>query len=101
LLDIYLVRPASSFIPCSNVQGISDYRGILLEVEWGENSLEHQVEKLVLVYHKTNVPSLQSFLTGKFASRANNGSYVEETGKRFKENSLREHRSLCLHKILR
>jgi hypothetical protein len=29
------------------------------KTEWGENWREHQVEKLVPVYHKTNVPSPQ------------------------------------------
>ena len=36
LLDVYLVRPESAFTSCSNVQGISDHCGAVLEVEWGE-----------------------------------------------------------------
>jgi len=36
------------------------------------------VESLVPVYHKTNVTSLQSFLRGKFASWASNGSCVDD-----------------------
>ena len=65
LLDVYLVRPESAFTSCSNFQGIIDHCGVLLEVEWGENCRKHQVESLVPVYHKTNVPELQRFLSDK------------------------------------
>ena len=61
-LDIYLVQPESMLTSCRNVQGISDHCGVLLEVEWGENCREHQVSRLVPVYHKTKVTGLQSFL---------------------------------------
>jgi hypothetical protein len=37
LLDVYLVRPKSSFISCSVVQGISDHCVVLLEAELEEN----------------------------------------------------------------
>ena len=67
------------------VQGINDHCRVLWEVEWGDNCHEHQVERLVPVYHKTNVPGLQSFFRGKFTSRASNGSCVEEIWKRVKE----------------
>ena len=60
MLDVYLVWPKSSFTFCSNVQGISDHCRVQLEVEWGQNCLEHQVERLAPVYHKTNIPFLQS-----------------------------------------
>jgi len=43
------------------------------------------VEILVHVYHKTNVPGLQSFLREKFASWTSNGGYVEEIWKSFKD----------------
>ena len=78
LLDVYLVWSESSFTSCSKVLKISDHCGVLLEVEWGENCREHQVERLVPVYHKTNVPRLQSFLRGKFTSWATNCSCMEE-----------------------
>ena len=48
LLDVYLDRPESAFTSYNNVQGISDHCG-----EWGENCREHQVERLIPVYHKT------------------------------------------------
>ena len=54
--------------------------GVLLDVEWGENCSENQVERLVPVYHKTKVQSLQSFPRGIFASWASNGSCEEEFG---------------------
>ena len=34
LLDVYLVRPESSFTASSIVQGISDHHVVVLEVEW-------------------------------------------------------------------
>ena len=43
------------------------------------------MEILVHVYHKTNVPGLQSFLREKFASWTRNGSYMEEMWKISKE----------------
>ena len=43
------------------------------------------MERLVPAYHKTNVTGLQSFLRGKFASWASNGSCVKEIRKCFKE----------------
>jgi len=78
LLDVHLVRHKRAFTSCSNVQGISDHCGVLLEVEWGENCRQHQVETLVPVYHKTNIAGLQRFLRGKFASWASYGRWVEE-----------------------
>jgi len=80
LLDVYLVRPKSAFASCSNAQGISDHGRVLLEVERGKNCHEHQVERLVPMYHKTNVTGLQIFLRGKFASRASNGNCIQEFG---------------------
>jgi hypothetical protein len=85
LLDVYLFRLESAFTSCSNVQWISAHCGVLLEVEWEENCLEHQVEILVPAYHKANVTILQSFLRGKFTSWKSNGSCVEEMWKCFKE----------------
>jgi hypothetical protein len=52
LLDVSLVWPKSVFTSCSNVQGISDRCGVLLEADWRENCSEHQVKILVSVYHK-------------------------------------------------
>jgi hypothetical protein len=40
LLDVYLVRPESSFTSCSIVQGISDHCGVLLEVDWVEITVD-------------------------------------------------------------
>jgi hypothetical protein len=66
-LGVDLVRPESSFTSCSIVQAIRDHCGVLLEAEWEENCCEPQVERLVPVYHKTNILGLQSFLRDKFA----------------------------------
>ena len=56
---LYLFRPESLFTSCSNVRGINNYCGVLLEVGWGENCREHQVESLVPVCLTTNVPGLK------------------------------------------
>jgi len=57
------------------------------------------VERLVSVYHKTNVPGLQSFLRDKFTSWANNGRGGNlET---FKERVFESIDSFVPHKILR
>jgi hypothetical protein len=49
LLDVYLVRPESSFTSSSLVKGISDHYGIKLEVDWDGSSYEPQVERVVPV----------------------------------------------------
>jgi len=94
LLDVYRVRPESALTSFSNIHRIREHCGILLDVEWGENYREHQVEKKAPVYHKTNVTGLQSFLRSKFASWASNSRCVEEMWKSFKETVLR-YRSFC------
>jgi len=101
LLDVYLVRPKSAFTSCSNVQGIGDHCRVLLEVEWGENCCEHQVDRLVPVYHKTNVTGLQIFLRRKFASCASNGNCMQEIWKRFKEKVFKSIVCFVSQKILR
>jgi hypothetical protein len=58
LLYVYLVRPENSLISCDIVQGVSDHCGVLLEAEWEATCLVPQVEKLVPVYHKTDVLDL-------------------------------------------
>ena len=54
ILDVYLVRPESSFTASSIVQGSSDHHGIMLEVDWEENSIVAQSERLIPVYYKTD-----------------------------------------------
>jgi hypothetical protein len=58
------------------------------------------VERLVHVYHKTNVTGLKRFLRGKFASWASNGSCVEEIWKRFREIVFENIVRYVPHKIL-
>ena len=63
LLDIYLLRPESSLISCNILPEISDHNGALLEVECDEICGEPKVERIVAVYHKTDVLGLQDFLS--------------------------------------
>jgi hypothetical protein len=85
LLDVYLVRPGSSFTASSIVQGISDHHVVVLEVEWEENCCVPQVERLVPLYHNTDVVGLQTLLRDKFGIWASNGSSLEEIWDNFKE----------------
>jgi hypothetical protein len=70
-------------------------------VEWGENCREPQVKRSVPVYHKTNIPGLQSFQQDKFPSWANNGSCMEGIWKRFKKTDFKSTDNFVPHKILR
>ena len=101
LPDVYLVQPESSFTASSTVRGISDHHGVILEVEWEENCCVPQVEKLVLVYHKTDVFGLQTLLRDKFGVWASNGSGVEEIWNNFKDTVSKTIEHFVPHKILR
>jgi hypothetical protein len=85
LLDIYLIKPESLLISCNILSGISDHNGVLLEVEWDEICREPQVERIVPLYHKTDVLGLQAFLREKFKLWAGNGSCVEEIWNSYKD----------------
>ena len=101
LLDVYLVRPDSSFTASRIVQGISDHCGVILEVEWEQSSCATQVERLVPVYHNADVLDLQNFLRDKFGTWASNGSCVEEIWSNFKEIVSEGIERFVPHKILR
>ena len=85
LLDTYPIKPVSSLISCNILSGISDHNGVLLEVEWDEICREPQVERIVPLYHKTDVLGLQAFLREKFKLWAGNGSCVEEIWNSYKD----------------
>jgi hypothetical protein len=55
ILDVYLVRPVSSWASSSIVQGISDQHGVIMEVDWEENFFEPQLGRVIPVYNKTCV----------------------------------------------
>ena len=59
------------------------------------------METLVPMYHKTNVTGLQSFLRGKFAAWASNGSCMEEIWKCFKKIVFESIDCFVSQKILR
>jgi hypothetical protein len=83
------------------VQGISDHCGVLSEAEWEENYCRPHVQRLVLVYHKANVLSLQTFLRDKFAIWASNGRCVEKVWNNFKNIILKSIERFIPHKIPR
>jgi len=65
--------------------------------------LEPQLERVVPVYNKTEVFGLQTFLRGKFAVWASNGSSssVQELGNYFKNIVHQSVQRFVPHKILR
>jgi hypothetical protein len=65
--------------------GISDHKGVLLEVEWDENRQGAQVGGIVSLYHKTDVLGFQSFFREKFKLWAGSGSCVEDIWSNFKD----------------
>jgi hypothetical protein len=70
--------PARKFVHASSiVKGISEHYGVIFAVEREENYCVTQVEKLITVYHKTDVLDLQNLLRDKFGKCKNNASYVE------------------------
>jgi hypothetical protein len=68
LLDVYLVRPESLSHYCTTEQGVSDHYGVLLEVECEENYCLCRVERLLVVYNKTNILGFLTLLREKFSS---------------------------------
>jgi hypothetical protein len=78
LLDIYLLGPEISLISCNIFPRISDHNGFVLEVGWAEIYRKTKVERIVTVYHETDVLGLQAFLRKKFNMWAGNGNCVEE-----------------------
>jgi hypothetical protein len=84
-LDIYLLRPESSFISCRVVPGLGDHNGVLLEVDWDENRHGSQVERIVPLYHRTDVLGLQASLREKFKLWAGSVSCVEEIWNNYKD----------------
>jgi hypothetical protein len=58
---------------------------VSLEVEWDKICLELKVDRIVPVYHKTDVLGLQEFLPEKFKLWAGNDSCVEEIWKSYKD----------------
>jgi hypothetical protein len=70
-------------------------------VEWEESCCTPQVERIVPVYHETDVLDLQSFLRDKLGIWASNGSCVEEIWSNFKEIVSECIERFIPHKILR
>jgi hypothetical protein len=83
------------------VQGISDHRGLLLDVEWVEIGFMIQEKRLVPVHHKTNLLGLQNFLLDKLPTWANNGSCVEDIWKNIKGIVFEVIKCFFPHKILK
>jgi hypothetical protein len=84
-LDIYLLKPESSFISCRVVPGIRYHNGVLLEAVWAENRHRAQDERIVPLYDKTDVLRVQVFLREKYKLWSGNGSCVEQIWTNFKD----------------
>ena len=99
ILDVYLVRPESSFASSNIVQGISDHHGVMLEVDWEGNSIVPQSERLIPVYYKTVVVGLKTFLRDRFSFWASNGSSVEQIWNKLKSIIHESVESFVPHKL--
>ena len=75
---IYLLKSKSSLISSNILPVISEHNGALFEIEWDEICRESKFERIVPVYHKTDVLGFQAFLRDKFNLWAENVSCVEE-----------------------
>lgn len=80
--------------------GISDHKGVLLEVEWDESGREQRTERQVPMYHKADVLALQAFLREKYHFWAGNGSCVEDIWKNYKDIIFEGIKRYVPHKIL-
>jgi len=80
--------------------GISNHNGVLLLVEWNEIWREPEVERIVPLYHKTDVLGLQAFLREKFNLWAGNGSCMEEMWKSYKDIIFEDIKRYVPQKIL-
>ena len=81
--------------------GISDNYGVLWEAEWDEIFRESKVERIVPVYHITDVVGLQDFLPEKFNRWAGNGRCEEEIWKSYKDIIFEGTKRYVPQKILR
>jgi len=78
ILDVYLIRPEISCTTNSIVQGIGDYRGVILEVDWERNFRKTQPDRAIPVYSKADVLGLRNFLRDRYADWASKGNCVEQ-----------------------
>jgi hypothetical protein len=74
---------------------------MILEVKWKDMCNKPQVERLVLVYNKTDIIGLQTFLHDKFVAWASNGKSVEEIWNNFKNIVYESIEHFVPHKIIR
>ena len=70
-------------------------------MEWEGDCYEPQVERIVLIYNKTDVLGLQTFLRDKFPVWASNGSSVEEIWNNYNNIVYENIERFVPHKILR
>ena len=83
------------------VQGISDHQAVILEVKCKDKSSKPQEERLVLIYNKTDIIGLQTFLSEKLGPWASNGKSVDEIWNNFKEIVNESIELFVPHKMLR
>ena len=81
---MYLIRPESLCTSSSIVQGISDHREMILEVDWERSFHTKQPDRAIPVYSKADVLGLQTFLRDRYADWASNGNCAEQIWNNFK-----------------
>jgi len=85
LLDIFLLKPGKALTSCFVQPGISDHKGVILEVEWSEDRRDGNAVISVPIFHKTNRLGLQTLLRNRYKQWASTSSGVEEIWSNFKE----------------
>ena len=101
ILDVCLIRPESSCTSSSIVQGISDHRGVILEVDWVRSFRTTQPDRAIPIYSKADVLGLQTFLQDRYADWASNGNCVEQIWNNFKNIVHVSVECFVPHKILK
>ena len=98
---MYLIRPENSCTSSSIVQGISDHRGVILEVDWDRSFRTAQPDRAIPVYNKADVRGLQTFLRDRNADWARNGNCVEQIWNNFKNIVHESVECFVPHKVLK
>jgi hypothetical protein len=80
-----LLRAENSLLSCNILPGTSDHNRVLLDVEWDEILGEPKVERIVPLYHKTDILGLLAYLRERLNLWGGNGRCVEEIWKSYSD----------------
>jgi hypothetical protein len=84
VLDVFLVRPQELDGQVELIEGISDHKGVILEVNINRKKNKDCSGKVSWLYSKTDKAGLSNFLHENYKHWASRGENVEEVWKNFK-----------------